>query len=241
MTMNQALVNFFQGLILCNTLADPSEVKIVQDNCGKLTEEARGLVRLSYPSSLISATSPSRWDTCEVNPTAEDLPVKVAKDISSSCSLPSRRSSLVEGVASCSVDTIPHMPPRTPTQRSTRCWAIALDGLDFDGFSTDDDYSSSDSDSETTYTASGLDFDSDFSDSDSDDDDDDCSRNDSSSRSGSDCRWEGEGINAHEWTFPPNAILPNLQEMFREAALNRDVDINQRIKALAMGGLAQMR
>ena len=126
------------------------------------------------------------------------------------------------------------MPHRDPTRRSTHRWAIALDGLD--SLSTDDDYSSSEiSDSETTYLTSDVDSDSDTDDSDSDDySDDDTEHGASQSPQLVRNRWQGTAINAHEWTFPRNAILPNLQDVFREAATNRDIDINQRIKALTM-------
>ena len=249
MTMNEPLVSFFQGLISCHPLADPAEVQIVQDNCGKLTEEARGLVRLSYRSSLTSdASCPTRWDTCRDAPRT-----KISKkDIYSFCNLPCRRSSIdVSSGAPTAVDKIPQLPPRNPAQRSAQRWLIALEDLEYVSSSDeddDDDYSTSDSDSETTYTAGDLDFDQCFSDSDSEYDDDDdgdtiMEDQDCPDRTPclpqTDCRWGGKSINAHEWTFPPNAILPNLQEIFREAALNRDVDINQRIKALAMGGLPQ--
>lgn len=265
MTMNYPLANFCQNLLLsCNTPTDPSNVKIIQDNCGKLTEEARGLVRLSYRSSITSDTACSRWDTCEkVLSTLEkkfEAPPNnmegTTKDTMISCHLPSRRTSLVESVARVlAVDTIPHMPPRNATELSTRRWAMALDDLsgsvssDYDS----DDYS--DSDSETTYTATGLDFDSDLdgesdeSDDEEEEDDDDChhrskvskSTSSTSTSSNRSCRWGGAEINAHEWSFPPNTILPNLQDMFREAALNRDVDINQRIRELAMSGLTQVQ
>lgn len=246
--MNQPLVDFFQGLISCHPLADPAEVQIVQDNCGKLTEEARGLVRLSYRSSLTSDISCStRWDTCRDAPKT-----KISKkDVYSFCNLPSRRSSMdaSSSAAPIAVDKIPQLPPRNPTQRSAQRWLIALEDLEYvsssDEEDDDDEYSTSDSDSETTYTAGDLDFDQCFSDSDSDDDDDTImDDHDYPERTPNplqtDRQWGGKAINAHEWTFPPNAILPNLQEMFREAALNRDVDINQRIKALAMGEFPQV-
>ena len=160
-------------------------------------------------------------------------------------------SSLEEPASPTSVDKIPRLPPRCPSQRSAQRWLIALEDLEYlsssddeeDDDDNDDDYSTSDSDSETTYSASDIDFDQYCSDSDSDDDESYILSNSGdrahhSKRGGRDCGWGGKSVNAHEWTFPPNAILPNLQEVFREAALNQDVDINQRIKALAVGGFS---
>lgn len=37
--------------------------------------------------------------------------------------------------------------------------------------------------------------------------------------------------NPHEWTLPANTILPNLQDIFREAAKNPNVDIQKTIHA----------
>lgn len=45
-------------------------------------------------------------------------------------------------------------------------------------------------------------------------------------------KWNGATINAHDWTFAPNTISPNMQRMFRQAALNGDVNINDRMASL---------
>ena len=111
---------------------------------------------------------------------------------------------------------------------------MALD----DGLPDDDD--SVTLDSSAYSTGSNFDFNeyqSDSDDSDSNEsspyaDDDYYSVSDSSEEEeeDGDAYWRGEELKPHEWALPKNAILPNLQDIFREAARNPNVDINARIQ-----------
>jgi len=154
------------------------------------------------------------------------------------------------------LDTIPSLPPRDPSQFASLNWALALDAAvkdaldssEADGDSDEDD-DSSDTDSETTITASDLDLNYWFSDTDEDsesededeeeeDEDRDCKKKASSEREDTTCVIGN--VRPHEWTFPPNMILPNIQSIIHEAAKNKHVDINQRVRLASSRGSSSL-
>jgi len=143
------------------------------------------------------------------------------------------------------VDKAPILPPRTSDQ-SILDWALALDGTDDElslddndsDYSSDDWTSSSGDDTETTYSALSIGKEC-FSDSDDDYEEEmtsdsyadySISARRNSNRSQKTPQWKGAAINAYDWTFAPNVILPNMQDLFREAALNQNIDINESIQ-----------
>ena len=129
-----------------------------------------------------------------------------------------------------------------PAAQSTLRWAMALDLDDED--LTDSDWSDSDDDD------SDSDSDSDDSDSDSDDDDDDDDDEKVLDQATLDVaeaakeqtrkslanepqvfRWKTSNVVTHEWVLPANQILPvNLQTLFRQAAENPEIDIQQQLQ-----------
>lgn len=257
------LSGFLQGLIVSggvgsSSLActDPStSVIIVQDNCGSLSSRARQLLRLCYRGSSGGRADGSRWDSRPESRKTKKTNSNKGKSSTSNANKvqplrpPLRTASLEAGADKWTYnakpskgDTIPHLPPRDPVARSKLRWALALDGKanKYD----DDDDSSTDSESESASESElgisifdDYETDSDSDDSDSDDSDSDySSSDDEDDAAGDTSRWASDKIkvNAHDWELPPNAILPNMQELFRKAAQNRDFDINATMQALTL-------
>jgi hypothetical protein len=298
--MTAPLACFLECLIASNSalISGPEQVKIVSDNCGKLSERARYQVRLSYAGPPVcgrweesgrscdaptrattnktSKTIPTRQQpisntiihnnntgcpvvrscgarngantnkTSKTNQTRQQL--KEADTIIHNSSintgspiLPLRRNSLGAGEDRwCSS---PHScksqhPPRDPTERSKLRWAMALDDLIL---ARDDDSNSSETDSDDD-DSTCYDDDDDSSCDDLDDDDSDSDSEDEGYSSDS-CEEDGgilashwfanEATAPHQWTLPPNCILPNIQDMIRKASQDRDFDMNQYLLSAA--------
>ena len=129
-------------------------------------------------------------------------------------------------------------------------WSVALDAYGVNEDLTDSEYE----DDSDDYESDDSDYDSDDSESESDDD---------SSQEEEELRkmqlikqklaakharkvpvchdeqklcWKTRNVTTHEWTLPANKILPvNLQSLFREAAQNPEVDIQQRLQEALAG------
>ena len=286
--INQPLVGFFlslksnQALLLTNVDVDAIECEIVQDNCGRLSEnESRTMQSLQQRlSHKKKKPTKDRWrstfDDCESQSCniveAPSAKAPQSTDASLPC-LPARRPSIEDQYSSLKT-------PCGAAKNSIINWAVALDLLEDDD--SDSDYSEDEDnyggeygvdDSETTYTYAEDDhLDASFSDDSScckgeredssggDDSESSCSDDEDDSivdaqklaeilavsrgrKSKSVTRpahtspprprkWSGATINAHDWTFAQNAILPNMQEIFRQAALDGDVNINDRVASL---------
>ena len=117
-------------------------------------------------------------------------------------------------------------------------WAMALE-VDIDEDLTDSETDDSESDdSESDYDSdSDSEYDSDEEESESEGEEE---RDHGDSSEGS-ARWTEQNVNVHEWTMPANTLLPvNMQQLFREAAKDKNVDINQRIQEALMAGRLQV-
>jgi hypothetical protein len=104
--------------------------------------------------------------------------------------------------------------------------------------SEDDDDSTyyGDGSSSCNYSDSDDDSDSDSDDDSDSDSDDEGDSSDSFDEDGGKlaAHWTGnEAATPHQWTLPPNCILPNIQAMIRKAGTDKNFDMNQYLLSLA--------
>lgn len=191
--------------------------------------------------SLNSASCASRWSSCDTTTASLSSGKRSPQNSSHEPVVPPpRRPSLgeesydrllslrnkkkVEPTTSTTNNLPPSRPtrsapptPATPAERSTLRWAVAMsvneELTDSESEWSDDDYSDSEGD-ESFATKGSIHEDS-----------------DNTTKTG----WESRIATAHEWTLPANQVLPvNLQALFRRAAENPTLDIQQEIaKAMA--------
>jgi hypothetical protein len=259
--MNAPLACFLEGLIASSNslISGPEQVKIVSDNCGQLPERARNLVRLSYTAPRVC----ERWEestisrtcdapaACRTSTSSRKKTIKKSQEPNSGTTLgnnqgcpvlPHRRTSLGAGEdrwsSSSPCGSKDQCPPRDPTERSKLRWAMALDDLLLSHRDDSTDSESEDDDDSTYY---GDDCSSCNSSDSEDDESDSDSENDGGSSDSSDedggklaAHWAGNlATTPHQWTLPPNCILPSIQAMIRKAGTDQNFDMNQYLLSLA--------
>jgi hypothetical protein len=200
------------------------------------------LVHLSYQSN--ANRSVCRWQGC-ASPAIEksNNKRKKAEKAKSSPAIPCRRSSIEDASLRWRSENIPHLQQKSPEALSCAKWAMALDvrfqdddnsdeeeeelstcsSFSFNDYESDSDDEDDDDDYDDDSTQSSTDSDSDGSDSDDD------SSESESSYDEEDFALQPKELHTHDWVLPQNAILPNMQEILREAAKNPNMDIMARL------------
>lgn len=238
--MDTMISAYVQGLVTGHNLESSVRIELVDDRCHGLSKEARKLLRLSYQCN--SPTNACRWGSCVAPSTSKRKQAdKKVEKTKNSPARPNRRASLENPSLKWRSDNLPHLKLRSAEARSCVKWAMALDAelqdddddelddsayssgsnFDFDDYETESESDDSDSDSDSGSSDSSYDSDDDYSVSESSEEDDDEYANK---------LFQNQRMNPHEWTLPKNSILPNMQEIFREAAMNPNMDIMARIQ-----------